>query len=288
MITVENPGVLSLLQDLGRHHHSSLGVSRSGAADRYALALANRLLGNRKGAAAIETMLGGLVVTTDAPVWVAVTGAPTEVRVNDTPTASHTVIHLEAGDSLRVEPPPLGLRSYLAVRGGLKVDKVLGSRSTDMLSHIGPPPLTAGQQLPVGKARRHSPGVELAPPLPPLTLLQVSPGPRHDWFTEDAWQLLLSTPWTVTADSDRVALRLSGPRLERSVSAELPSEGLLRGAIQVPPSGQPLIFGPDHPVTGGYPVIAVLTDRASDHAAQARPGDRLTFTTSPQPTHRAR
>jgi biotin-dependent carboxylase-like uncharacterized protein len=286
MITVVNPGPLSLVQDLGRPQQSHLGVPRSGAADRYALTLANRLVGNREDAAGIEAVLGGLQVSTDTATWVAVTGAPTEIWVNDTPTASHTVIHLAADDRLTVRTPPAGLRTYLAVRGGLEVEPVLGSRSTDTLSKIGPPALVRGQRIGVGESDRPVPGVEFAPSLPPRTRLQISPGPRRDWFTDSAWQALLASTWTVTSDSDRVALRLNGPSLGRRISDELPSEGLRRGAIQVPASGQPIVFGPDHPVTGGYPVIAVLTERACDHAAQARPGDRLTFTTSPQLHHR--
>lgn len=282
MITVHDPGLLSLLQDLGRPHHSQLGVSRSGAADRYALGLGNRLVGNDEGAAAIETLFGRVEIGTDQPAWVAVTGAPTEVRVNSTPTASHTLIHLGTGDRLRLETPPRGLRTYLAVRGGLDVEPVLRSRSTDTLSGIGPPALVAGQRIVVGRTELALPGVGLVAPHPPRTRLQLTAGPRRDWFSDEAWHHLLNASWTVTTDSDRVALRLDGPSLGRRWTEELPSEGLLRGAVQVPASGQPLIFGPDHPVTGGYPVIAVLTERSCDHAAQARPGDRLSFTTSPQ------
>jgi allophanate hydrolase subunit 2 len=107
--------------------------------------------------------------------------------------------------------------------------------------------------------------------------MTISPGPRLDWFEPSAWRRLLEEPWTVSADCDRVGVRLEGPRLDRVRTEELPSEGLLRGAIQVPTSGQPLIFLSDHPVTGGYPVVAVLTERACDHAAQLRPGDAVRF-----------
>ena len=153
----------------------------------------------------------------------------------------------------------------------------LGSRSTDVLSGLGPKPLAPGVELPVGDPLDPLPDTDLAPVARPRTTLAVLPGPRRDWFTDDAWQTLLTTDWQVSSDSNRVAVRLDGGRLERSRTEELPSEAMVRGAIQVPSSGLPLIFGPDHPVTGGYPVIAVLTDRDADHAGQLRPGGTVRF-----------
>ena len=153
----------------------------------------------------------------------------------------------------------------------------MGSRSYDVLSGLGPPPLAAGQELEVGRTSRPLPNVEVAPPHQPRKTLDLSAGPRQDWFSARAWTDLITAEWLATPDPNRVAVRLAGPPLTRSVSDELPSEGLIRGAIQVPASGQPLIFLADHPVTGGYPVIGVLTDKAADHAAQIRPGDRIRF-----------
>lgn len=278
MIIVAQPGPLALLQDQGRPQCAHLGVSPSGAADRTAFALANRLVGNPDHAAAIETTLGGLEISVGGQVlWVTVTGAPTQVVVNGVPTASHTTIVLRPGDRLRIDPPPYGLRNYLAVRGGIEGLLVLGSRSTDVLSGLGPPALRAGQELPIGSPRHALPDIALAPPHQPSKSLDLLPGPRRDWFSPDAWQSLLDQPWTVTAEADRVAVRLTGPELRRTNEAELGSEGLIRGAVQVPTSGAPLIFGADHPVTGGYPVIGVLTARAADHAAQLRPGDTVRF-----------
>jgi biotin-dependent carboxylase-like uncharacterized protein len=279
MLVVDRPGALALIQDLGRGGLASLGVSPSGAADRAALRLANRLLGNPEGAAAIECLLGGLRITSSALHWVTVTGAPTTVIVNQTRAGSHSSIALRPGDTLTIAPPRRGLRNYLAVRGGLQTPMTLGSRSSDVLSGLGPPPLEPGQTLPVGRAQERLPDTDLAPPEPPRTTLEVLPGPRRSWFTDGAWQKLLTTGWHVSQDSNRVAVRLAGAELNRAITTELPSEAMVRGAVQVPSSGQPLIFGPDHPVTGGYPVIAVLTDRASDHAAQLRPGDIVWFST---------
>jgi biotin-dependent carboxylase-like uncharacterized protein len=277
MIIVTETGPLALVEDLGRPGLAHLGVSPSGAADRTACALANRLVGNPEGAAVIEITIGGLVIMVDRLAWIAVTGAPTQLEVGGRPTSSHTPIALQPGIELRVDPPPYGVRNYLAVRGGLLVPKTLGSRSTDVLSGLGPAPLRPGTRLEVGRPRSRMPGVELAPPHQPSKRLELQPGPRRDWFTDQAWADLVDQPWTVSVDANRIAVKLDGPALARRINDELPSEGLLRGAVQVPRSGRPLIFLADHPVSGGYPVIAVLTDRAADHAAQLRPGDTVRF-----------
>lgn len=278
MIIVERTGPLALVQDLGRPGQAHLGVSPSGAADRTALRLANRLVGNPEDAAAIECLLGGLQIRAQDPHWVSVTGAPTDVLINGILVGSHTSHPLRPGDLLRIDPPRDGLRNYLAVRGGIEVPPTLGSRSADLLSGLGPAPLVDGRRLVIGRPQQPLPNTDLAPPEPLRTVLAVLPGPRRDWFTEGAWQTLLSTAWEVSSNSNRVAVRLGGAQLERSRAGELPSEAMVRGAIQVPSSGQPLIFGPDHPVTGGYPVIAVLTDRDADLAGQLRPGVRVRFT----------
>ena len=276
-LVVEATGPLTLVQDLGRPGLAHLGVPPSGAADRAAHRLANRLVGEDEGSATLEVTLGGLAVRATTVLFVAVTGAPTTLRVDDVPTASHTTVVLGAGSRLVVGPPPRGLRSYLAVRGGLAVPPVLGSRSRDVLAGLGPDPLAVGDVLPVGAPTRPLPDADRAPAPPPVTTLAVRPGPRRDWFDDEAWPTLLGAVWAVSTDVDRVAVRLSGPPLARTVTDELPSEGLVRGAVQVPASGQPLLFGPDHPVTGGYPVLAVLTAAAADAAGQLRPGDPVRF-----------
>jgi biotin-dependent carboxylase-like uncharacterized protein len=280
MIVVEATGPLTTVQDLGRPGLAHLGVSPSGAADRTAHRLANRLVGNPESDATLEITLGGLSVRATATHWVAVTGAPTTILVNDRPMASNGLIALPPGDRLTVRPPAYGVRSYLAVRGGITVAPVLGSRATDLLSGIGPAPLRPGDGLPVGRPGPPLPGVDLAPPHQPRKTLAITPGPRQDWFLDQAWHDLVHEAWTVSPDGNRVGVRLEGGSLPRRIPDELPSEGLVRGAVQVPASGEPLIFLADHPVTGGYPVIAVLTDRAADHAAQLRPGDRVRFTST--------
>ncbi len=277
MILIDAPGPLATVQDLGRPGLAHLGVPPSGAADRYAHRLANRLVGNPEQQATIEVTGGGLEIRVEALAWVAVTGAETQVRVDGRAVGSHSSFPLRPDQRLRIDASPLGLRNYLAVRGGVKVTRTLGSRSTDLLTGLGPPPLVAGQRLGLCRPRLPLPDIALAPPNPPRRELEITPGPRRDWFGEDAWRTVLGTTWMAGSASNRVAVRLDGPALERVVTDELPSEGIVRGAIQVPSSGVPLIFLTDHPVTGGYPVIGVLTGRACDHAAQLRPGDPFRF-----------
>jgi biotin-dependent carboxylase-like uncharacterized protein len=279
-LEVRSPGPLATVQDLGRHGFAGIGVGTSGAADLDALRLANRLVGNDEGAAAIEATLGGLTVRAQGDLMVAVTGAPCPITVDKRDEPANSLIRVADGAEVRLGTPDRGLRSYLAVRGGLTLDPVLGSRSTDLLSGLGPDPLSAGHVLPVGPAPTGFPPIGYAPVVPPTTgdlTLRVMPGPRQDWFTEDALKLLFSEPFAVTGESNRIGLRLSGPALSRALDGEIPSEGMVPGALQVPPSGQPTLFLADHPCTGGYPVIAVVFTAYLARAAQARPGQRLRF-----------
>jgi biotin-dependent carboxylase-like uncharacterized protein len=279
VLTIVRPGPLSLVQDLGRPGFADLGVGRSGAADRGALQLANRLVGNAESAAGIEVTLGGLVLTTSEPVLLALTGAPAH-PAEPLGAAMNQSFTLLPGERLLLGTPRTGLRTYLAVRGGLDVPPVLGSRATDVLAHLGPDRLEAGVELPVGPATGDVPPVDVAPVAAsgegPITLDFLS-GPRDDWFGPAALPSLERDLRTVSADLDRVGIRLRGQPLERVVRTELPSEGIVRGAVQVPADGQPIIFSADHPTTGGYPVIGVLTEAASDLAAQLRPGQKVRF-----------
>ncbi len=279
MLTVLAPGPLTTVQDLGRSGHAAIGVTRSGAADAPAAGLANRLVGNRPEAALLEVTAGGLRVCAGRTLLLAVTGAPLPVEVDGRPAPFAAPMTLRAGQVLALGSPVRGLRSYLAVRGGIDVPPELGSRSTDTLSGLGPPPLTAGTLLPVGGLAGEEPVVDVAPvgSPPDRPVLRVLPGPRRDWLDDAAWAALTTQEWAVGSDSDRVGLRLTGPRLGRARDGELPSEGLVPGAVQVPPDGAPVLFLADHPVTGGYPVLAVVVTVDLPLAAQLRPGDTLRF-----------
>jgi biotin-dependent carboxylase-like uncharacterized protein len=277
VIEVLAPGPLTTIQDLGRPGCAAFGVGPSGAADRGSLRLANRLVGNAEGAAGLELTLGGLRARFARAAWIAVTGAPCDLTVGGREEAMNGPIRIPEGGELVVARPSAGTRSYIAVRGGIDVPPVLGARATDVLSGVGPPVLARGTRLPIGTATVGAPLVDLAPvpPWPDPFVLHGVSGPRHEWFTPSALTTLNRASWTVAPDSNRIALRLVGPPLRRRVEAELPSEGLVRGGIQVPPDGQPVLFLADHPLTGGYPVIAVIDEEDVDMAAQARPGQRL-------------
>jgi biotin-dependent carboxylase-like uncharacterized protein len=275
-LTVVETGPLTTVQDAGRFGQGALGIGRSGACDRAAYRLANRLVGNDDGSAVLEVTFGSLVLRADGDVVLATTGA----RCAGTP--HNAPLTLAAGEQLRLGAPVTGARTYVAVRGGIDVPRVLGSRSTDLLSGLGPDVLVAGDRLPVGHSVCQMPGVDVAAVPEPEAgevVVQVQPGPRRDWFTDDAWASLLNQRYTVTAQSNRVGLRLDGVPLERTSTRELPSEGMVRGALQIPLSGTPVLFLADHPVTGGYPVVGYVVDRDVDRCGQLRTGQTLRFTT---------
>lgn len=278
-LLVLSPGPLALIQDLGRPGHADLGVGPSGPADRRAHALANRLLANPPQAAGVEITLGGFAARVCGEpgdvIEVALTGAHTILRVDGIAVGYNSIARARVGQVVSVEVPAGGLRCYLAVRGGIDVPPVLGSRSTDVLSGIGPAPVAAGDQLPVGPRPPTHPRVALAPiPGAGRSPLRMLPGPQLDWLADP--DALVTTAWRVDIASDRVGMRLTGPPLVHvDPTRQLPSAGLVRGAIQVPPSGLPVVFGPDHPVTGGYPVAGVLLDADADGGAQLRPGEQV-------------
>jgi len=274
--TVLETGPLTTVQDAGRIGKAALGIPRSGACDLGSYRLANRLVGNEEGAAALEVTFGGLALQAESTLVVALTGAPClGVPFNGPAT-------LRAGEVLRLGPPRTGLRTYVAVRGGVEVAPVLGSRSTDLLSGLGPAPLSAGDVLSVGMEHGPMPGVDLAAVPDPAgeeVVVRVTPGPRREWFTDAGWASLVGQTYTASSDSNRVGVRLEGSRLERARDGELPSEGMTLGALQIPPSGLPVLFLADHPVTGGYPVIAYVAAPDLDACGQLRPGQTLRFTT---------
>ena len=276
-------GGLVTVQDRGRPGYGRWGVPTSGAADRSGLQLANRLVGNPGHLAALELTLGGVTLRARGRVLVALSGAIGPAWLDGRPVGALRPLLLASGSVLRVEPPSLGLRTYLAVRGGLAVPAVLGSRATDTLSGVGPEPVRAGAVLPVGDEPASGPAtvdVVTQPYLDLVAPLRITAGPRADWFVPAALRTLTSSHYRLTADCNRVGVRLEGPGLDRRRPGELAPEGMVRGAIQVPPSGAPLVFLSDHPVTGGYPVIGVVLPADVDRLAQMRPGATVRFALS--------
>jgi biotin-dependent carboxylase-like uncharacterized protein len=220
------------------------------------------------------------VVRPGRAVTVVVGGAPCPVTVDGRPAAWGTPVHVPAGAVLDAGTVTAGLRSYVAVAGGVAVAPVLGSRSTDLLSGLGPEPLRAGDVLPLGDptGRTALPGAAPWPAPPAELVLPLRPGPRADWFTAAALRTLFSATYRVSPHSNRVGLRTEGAPLERARPGELPSEGMVLGSVQVPPDGRPVVFLNDHPTTGGYPVIGVVTEPGLASAAQAPAGTPVRFT----------
>jgi biotin-dependent carboxylase-like uncharacterized protein len=265
-IEVLAAGPLTTVQDRGRPGWANIGVPPSGAADRPSYERGNCLVGNEPGAAALEATMVGPRLRFRAPALVALTGA-----------VSRGPFEVGAGEVLEVGPCREGVRVYVSVRGGIDVEPVLGSRSTDLMSALGPPPLQDGELLSTGPEPLNRPQEFEPPPAPPEEpVLRVLPGPRDDWFAPSALETLAG-PWQVGLNSNRIGVRLEGPKLERARHGELLSEGLVTGALQVPPSGQPILLLNDHPTTGGYPVISVVHADDLPLAGQLRPGQSLRF-----------
>lgn len=287
------PGLLTTFQDDGRCA-ADMGVTGSGAADPRSSHLADALVGNSVSTPVLEITGGGACFKAHGDMVVAVCGAPVPIVINGksgrTVVARQEAILLRDGETIEIGVPTSGLRDYLAVRGGFDVARSLGSASTDTMSGTGPKPIAAGQSLPVLSSAAHAAdtcagSVGIPEPWPnhlpksgDVTELYVHLGPRDDWFTAAGIHDFFSRIWTVSAQSNRVGLRLRGEcPLERRDAAELASEATLPGSIEVPTSGQPVIFLRDQPVTGGYPVIAVLTPQSLDLAGQLPPGAKIRF-----------
>ncbi|WP_341395504.1 5-oxoprolinase subunit B/C family protein [Arthrobacter sp. G119Y2] len=303
VLEVTAPGLQSLIQDLGRPGYADLGVSASGAADTRSARQANRLVGNAANAAVIENLFGGLELTAHGDVVLALAGAELPAAIvspdggRDRPAPLNAPFALLDGEILTLGAPFRGVRSYVAVRGGITVQPVLGSRSTDSMSGIGPVPLDAGNLLPVGGVTGTAP---VGSPEPGSlgsggrpgtlgdghtpTLLRITAGPRQDWFGPGAADALTGHTWRTTNESNRIGVRLTTDEddgaahpLERVRDGELLSEGVVAGSLQVPPSGLPVLFLADHPVTGGYPVIAAVVPEDLPVAAQLPPGHPVRF-----------
>ncbi len=279
-IVVEKGGSLTLIEDLGRPGFAHLAVPRSGAADRPACLRAKRLVGNADGAAVLEMTLLGATLRFEADARAALAGADMDARLDGDAVPLEAAFDVKAGQVLACGAARRGVRAYLAVAGGIDALRLLGSCSHDLMSGLGPAPLQAGDRLAIGR-ERGTPRPVSPPVIVDVPVLRVVPGPRDDWFAPSALQNLAGAAYTVSPDSNRVAVRLKGGVLTRAVHHELPSEGLVPGAVQVPADGQPVVMLADPPTTGGYPVIGVVVPDDLWQLAQARPGGAVRFRLTP-------
>ena len=284
-LRILEPGPSTVVEDLGRPGREHEGIAPSGAFDHAAHARARRLVGNAPGAAGLEVLIGGLVAVAVGDLVIAVSGAACPVHVDGRAEGGDVALVVRSGATLRLGSARSGIRAYLAVRGGLAVPPVLGSRSRDAGGRFGPPPLTAGVELPVGDEVAGQPSYEpvMVPPLAPSLVspeLVLLPGPHDELLAAGGAQWLRGTAWQVRPESDRMGVRLaagSAPphRWLRAVPGGLPSFPVVPGSVQVLPSGDLVVLGPDAGVTGGYAVVGVVDRAGLDLLAQAAPGQRL-------------
>jgi biotin-dependent carboxylase-like uncharacterized protein len=282
VIEVVRAGALTTVQDRGRAGWAHLGVPRSGALDRPALDRANRAVGNVAPAAGLEVTLTGCALRFRDATVVAVDGAAARVTVDGVAVPFGAPVRVPAGGRLAIGSARGGVRTYVAVRGGIDGPYVLGSRSTDTLSGLGPAPLRDGDTLAIGADCAGSPEGGADRPGGDAEsgdgiTVRIRFGPRDGWFDVASLERIRDCPYRVTVRSNRVGARLAGAPLTRAKFAELPSEGIVLGSVQVAPDGQPIVFLADHPTTGGYPVIGVVDERDLPLLAQARPGTTVRF-----------
>ena len=281
-VEVLDPGLLSLVEDGGRHSLANMGIPNAGAADPQSMRLANRLVGNADWAAAIEVTAVGPRLRFAGDGHLAVVASAedgVDVRIDDHPVGTDSVSPIRDGQILSIGRIMLGLRAYVAVSGGIETPLVMGSRSSDLLCGMGPGPLVAGDRLDLGiPTRPHGlashpigpgPGVEPA-------VIRVVGGPHR--LPPSALAGLTSTVWTVGESSNRIGLRLKGGRHSLAHdSGAIRSTAMVTGAIQIPPDGGPIVLMPDHATVGGYPVVACVITADLARLGQLRPGDPLRF-----------
>jgi biotin-dependent carboxylase-like uncharacterized protein len=284
MIRVLEPGPQTTVQDAGRAGQLRYGIPPSGPVDHVSFVLANRLVGNADGAAALEFTVAGPRLRAEAPCAIAVTGADAPVTVNDAPVPSWTTLMLAAGDVVRVGAARTGVRGYVAFAGGVDVPPVLGSRATYLrgrLGGLGGRALRRDDALPLGPAS--PPRRRTVPPAGRPTWQTDAPvrvvlGPQHDRFTAEGLATFLGSAYEVQPQSDRMGVRLAGPRIAHARGHDIISDGIALGAVQVPGDGQPIVLLVDRQSTGGYTKIATVCSFDVARVGQAKPGARLAFT----------
>lgn len=288
-IRIEQPGALSTVQDMGRFGYLASGVTESGAMDREALAEADRIVGNETGAAGIEMTLMGLSAVFDSDGVIALTGADMGARLDGEPVPRYSAVSVRSGETLTCGMASEGCRAYLAVRGGIDVPVVMGSRSTNLRSHMGGfegRALQAGDELPVGHVAAaedgNTPGAcgEAEIHLPHYShevTVRVVPGPQDEAFTEQGKHTFFHSTYTVKPESDRMGMRLTGDKIESCGGVDIISDGILFGSVQITNGGEPIIMMADHQTTGGYAKIATVCSFDLPKLSQLVPGDRVNF-----------
>lgn len=284
MILVESPGLLTTVQDLGRPGYGPMGVSVSGAADAVALRIGNALVGNPPHAAALEMTLIGGRYRFEHTAIIAITGAACRVKVNGAQVESWTAVHLNGGALLDIGLAESGARAYLCVQGGIDVPLFLGSASTHLMTglggHLGRP-LRKGDQLRVHDSQESIAAVKLRREalvrLAPRKTVRITHGPQANWFTDEQRAALVTNPYRVSQDSNRIGLRLEGTAVPCAQSSHMITEGVALGAVQAPASGQPIILFVEQQTTGGYPKIANVISADISSLGQLRPGDEMRF-----------
>lgn len=283
-LIVEAPGLFTTVQDLGREGFGPMGVSASGAADAVSLRIGNRLVGNPEAAAALEMTLVGGVFTFERAAVIAVTGADFGASVGGVMLPIWTSIEVREGQTVRFGPSRSGARGYLCVQGGIAVEPFLGSASTHVLSGLGGfegRALRKGDRVELGAANSHfrarSLSAKALENLRPRKAIRVTEGPQSDWLGESSWRTLCTNTHRISEQSNRMGIRLQGPSIRFDASREMITEGVSLGAIQVPPSGQPIILFVEQQTTGGYPKIANVISADLHLLGQLRPRDEIRF-----------
>ena len=284
MMTILSAGPLSTIQDEGRFGHMNTGFSPGGAADIYAMKIANLLVGNFPGEGVVEMTLLGMTVRFDCDTAIALTGAPMKPLLNQAPIPMYETIPVHKGDILTCGMVLSGIRSYLAVSGGFDLPPVMGSLSTNLKCALGGfegRSLQNGDQLPLRvsnpsslpKPQKFVPDCYWESPM----TLRVIPGPQDDMFSNFGRETFFTSTYKVSLQSDRMGVRLEGEKVESTEGVDIISDGIAAGSIQIPASGTPIIMMADRQTTGGYAKIATVISADLKKAAQARPGTLIRF-----------
>ncbi|MDO4908304.1 MAG: biotin-dependent carboxyltransferase family protein [Corynebacterium sp.] len=276
MLRIIQPAAQMLIEDAGRYDYMSQGIPVGGFYDRTSARRANSLVGNEPNSPVVEILGGNAIFEVISAGYITICGFNAPITIDEQHFYTNELIYVRPGQRIHLGIADNGARSYLALQGGVQCQRILGSSSRDILSNIGPEPLAAGDTIEAGEKTDWAPRIGTIPNYTPSKAqFAVVLGPRDDWFDTEE---LFNQEFSVESASNRIGIRLKATRpLSFTKHESLPSEGIVRGSIQVPPDGNPVIFGPDHPITGGYPVIGVLVPTASDYTAQLLPGEKIHF-----------